>query len=86
MENENKNKMALKEELQNAKKGPDMTGITKLEDNIDSLNKNISVLQDRLRGKNNLSELVREEWIKNKGLLRREENKFEASKASYYCN
>src|SRR5699024_2621145 len=68
LENENKNKMVLKEELQNAKKGPDMTEITKLEDDINSLNKNISVLKDRLRGKNNLSELVREEWIKNKGL------------------
>ncbi|MDM8262493.1 SEC10/PgrA surface exclusion domain-containing protein [Ligilactobacillus salivarius] len=82
LENENKNKMVLKEELQNAKKGPDMTEITKLEDDINSLNKNISVLKDRLRGKNNLSELVREEWIKNKGLLRREENKLEASKAA----
>lgn len=66
MENENKNKIALEEELQNAQKGPDMTGIMKLEDDLNSLNKNISVLQDRLRGKNNLSELVREEWIKNK--------------------
>ena len=82
LENENKNKIALEEELQNAQKGPDMTGIMKLEDDLNSLNKNISVLQDRLRGKNNLSELVREEWIKNKGLLRREENKFEASKAA----
>ena len=82
LENENKNKIALEEELQNAQKGPDMTGITKLEDDLNSLNKNISVLRDRLRGKNNLSELVREEWIKNKGLLRREENKFEASKAA----